>query len=216
MANNHKDYRLTVKVRNNRILKAIEAVGGTPGGKWCAANGLGYISVNDLINMTSSPHKGDGTLTLNASLLCDVLGKLPEDLWSNEQLYPLVKNFSEMEMDYGQVCALLPSSEQSYLPDFSEMEEAETTKLVDEALGCLTSREAKVLRLRFYEDMTLAAIGEQFGVQKERVRQIEAKALRKLRHPRLAEKLSELVDMSDAQRESYRIPPEAARGLCGG
>lgn len=213
---NHKDYRLTVKVRNNRILKAIEAVGGTPGGKWCAANGLGYISVNDLINMTSSPHKGDGTLTLNASLLCDVLGKLPEDLWSNEQLYPLVKNFSEMEMDYGQVCALLPSSEQSYLPDFSEMEEAETTKLVDEALGCLTSREAKVLRLRFYEDMTLAAIGEQFGVQKERVRQIEAKALRKLRHPRLAEKLSELVDMSDAQRESYRIPPEAARGLCGG
>ena len=213
---NHKDYRLTVKVRNNRILKAIEAVGGTPGGKWCAANGLGYISVNDLINMTSSPPKGDGTLTLNASLLCDVLGKLPEDLWSNEQLYPLVKNFSEMEMDYGQVCALLPSSEQSYLPDFSEMEEAETTKLVDEAVGCQTSREAKVLRLRFYEDMTLAAIGEQFGVQKERVRQIEAKALRKLRHPRLAEKLSELVDMSDAQRESYRIPPEAARGLCGG
>ncbi len=213
---NHKDYRLTVKVRNNRILKAIEAVGGTPGGKWCAANGLGYISVNDLINMTSSPHKGDGTLTLNASLLCDVLGKLPEDLWSNEQLYPLVKNFSEMEMDYGQVCALLPSSEQSYLPDFSEMEEAETTKLVDEALGCLTSREAKVLRLRFYEDMTLAAIGEQLGVQQERVRQIEAKALRKLRHPRLSEKLSELVDMSDAQRESYRIPPEAARGLCGG
>ena len=191
-------------------------MGGTPGGKWCAANGLGYISVNDLINMTSSPHKGDGTLTLNASLLCDVLGKLPEDLWSNEQLYPLVKNFSEMEMDYGQVCALLPSSEQSYLPDFSEMEEAETTKLVDVALGCLTSREAKVLRLRFYEDMTLAAIGEQFGVQKERVRQIEAKALRKLRRPRLAEPLSELVDMSDAQRKSYRIPPEAARGLCGG
>lgn len=88
------------------------------------------------------------------------------------------------------------------------MEEAETTKLVDEALGCLTSREAKVLRLRFYEDMTLAAIGEQLGVQQERVRQIEAKALRKLRHPRLAEKLSELVDMSDAQRESYRLPPE--------
>lgn len=214
---NHKDYRLTVKVRNNRILKAIEAVGGTPGGKWCAANGLNYVSVNELINLTSSPlNKVDGTLTLNASLLCDVLGKLPEDLWSNEQLYPLVKNFSEMEMDYGQVCALLPSSEQSYLPDFSEMEEAETTKLVDEALGCLTSREAKVLRLRFYEDMTLAAIGEQLGVQQERVRQIEAKALRKLRHPRLAEPLSELVDMSDAQRKSYRIPPEAARGLCGG
>ena len=93
---NHKDYRLTVKVRNNRILKAIEAVGGTPGGKWCAANGLNYVSVNELINLTSSPlNKVDGTLTLNASLLCDVLGKLPEDLWSNEQLYPLVKNFSE-------------------------------------------------------------------------------------------------------------------------
>ena len=196
---NHKDYRLTVKVRNNRILKAIEAVGGTPGGKWCAANGLNYVSVNELINVTSSPlNKVDGTLTLNASLLCDVLGKLPEDLWSNEQLYPLVKNFSEMEMDYGQVCALLPSSEQSYLPDFSEMEEAETTKLVDEALGCLTSREAKVLRLRFYEDMTLAAIGEQLGVQQERVRQIEAKALRKLRHPTRVRHLQGFLDTEEA------------------
>jgi predicted DNA-binding protein (UPF0251 family) len=160
--------------------------------------------VNELINLSSAPIKGDGTLTLTASRLCDVLGKLPDELWSHEQLYPLERNFSEMEMDYGQVCAMLPCSEQSYLPDFSEIEEAETTKLVDEALGSLTSREAKVLRMRFYDDMTLEAIGKQFGVQQERIRQIEAKALRKLRQPRLAAPLSELVEMSDADREYYR------------
>lgn len=42
-----RDYRVTVKVRNNRILTAIEAAGGSPGQKWCVANGLPYLQVND-------------------------------------------------------------------------------------------------------------------------------------------------------------------------
>ncbi len=95
-----KDYRITVKVRNNRILKAIEECGGTPGQKWCEANGLSYSSLNYFINMAKSPLRDDGTIRSSASQLCDVVGKLPEELWSNEQLYPLEKNFSEMEMDY--------------------------------------------------------------------------------------------------------------------
>lgn len=55
----------------------------------------------------------------------------------------------------------------------------------------LSEREAKVLRFRFIDKMTLDKIGVEFGVQRESIRQIEAKALRKLRHPARSRKLKQ-------------------------
>jgi len=70
-----------------------------------------------------------------------------------------------------------------------------------EVLDSLTPREAKVLRMRFGIEMntdhTLEEVGKQFDVTRERIRQIEAKALRKLRHPSRSEKLRSFLD-SDA------------------
>ncbi len=67
-----------------------------------------------------------------------------------------------------------------------------------EALEGLTPREAKVLRMRFGIDMntdhTLEEVGKQFDVTRERIRQIEAKALRKLRHPSRSEQLRTFLD----------------------
>ena len=67
-----------------------------------------------------------------------------------------------------------------------------------ESLGGLTSREAKVLRMRFGIDMntdhTLEEVGKQFDVTRERIRQIEAKSLRKLRHPSRSERLRTFLD----------------------
>lgn len=54
---------------------------------------------------------------------------------------------------------------------------------LEDALYTLTDRERKVLRYRFVDGMTLRETGDQLGVTQERIRQIEAKALRKLRHP---------------------------------
>ncbi|MEX0732374.1 MAG: RNA polymerase sigma factor RpoD [Aquisalimonadaceae bacterium] len=69
---------------------------------------------------------------------------------------------------------------------------------VREVLGGLTPREAKVLRMRFGIDMntdhTLEEVGKQFDVTRERIRQIEAKALRKLRHPTRSESLRSFLD----------------------
>ena len=65
-------------------------------------------------------------------------------------------------------------------------------------LGTLTAREAKVLRMRFGLDdgrqRTLEEVGMEFGVTRERIRQIEAKALRKLRHPSRSKKLKDFLD----------------------
>ncbi len=67
-----------------------------------------------------------------------------------------------------------------------------------EALSSLTSREAKVLRMRFGIDMntdhTLEEVGKQFDVTRERIRQIEAKALRKLRHPTRSDMLRSFLE----------------------
>lgn len=67
-----------------------------------------------------------------------------------------------------------------------------------EVLDTLTPREAKVLRMRFGIDMstdhTLEEVGKQFDVTRERIRQIEAKALRKLRHPTRSERLKSFIE----------------------
>ncbi|WP_404826775.1 RNA polymerase sigma factor RpoD [Ferribacterium limneticum] len=71
-----------------------------------------------------------------------------------------------------------------------------------EILDTLTTREAKVLRMRFGIEMntdhTLEEVGKQFDVTRERIRQIEAKALRKLRHPTRSDKLRSFVDTNNS------------------
>ena len=75
---------------------------------------------------------------------------------------------------------------------------ASLREVTKEVLDSLTPREAKVLRMRFGIEMntdhTLEEVGKQFDVTRERIRQIEAKALRKLRHPTRSEKLRSFLD----------------------
>ncbi|MDQ3287817.1 MAG: RNA polymerase sigma factor RpoD [Pseudomonadota bacterium] len=99
--------------------------------------------------------------------------------------------------------------EDSHLGDFIEDTNVESpveatvninlTETVRDVLAGLTPREAKVLRMRFGIDMntdhTLEEVGKQFDVTRERIRQIEAKALRKLRHPSRSETLRSFLDI---------------------
>jgi len=69
---------------------------------------------------------------------------------------------------------------------------------IEEVLSTLSDREAKVLKMRFgldgYQPMTLEEVGKEFGVTRERIRQIEAKALRKLKHPSRRKKLQDYLE----------------------
>ncbi len=71
-------------------------------------------------------------------------------------------------------------------------------EVIEELLANLTQREAKVLRMRFGIEMntdhTLEEVGQQFDVTRERIRQIEVKALHKLRHPSRSEQLRPFLD----------------------
>ncbi len=125
--------------------------------------------------------------------------EMPED--KIRKVLKIAKEPISMETPIG-------DDEDSHLGDFIEDSsiaspvEAATIEGLREAtqnmLASLTSREAKVLRMRFGIDMntdhTLEEVGKQFDVTRERIRQIEAKALRKLRHPSRSERLRSFLD----------------------
>jgi RNA polymerase primary sigma factor len=125
--------------------------------------------------------------------------EMPED--KVRKVLKIAKEPISMETPIG-------DDEDSHLGDF--IEDSTVVSPIDSAtaeglreatqnmLASLTSREAKVLRMRFGIDMntdhTLEEVGKQFDVTRERIRQIEAKALRKLRHPTRSEKLRSFLD----------------------
>ena len=125
--------------------------------------------------------------------------EMPED--KVRRVLKIAKEPISMESPVG-------DDEDSHLGDFIEDEHAQkpldetiSTGLADstrDILSSLTPREAKVLRMRFGIDMntdhTLEEVGKQFDVTRERIRQIEAKALRKLRHPSRAHNLKSFLD----------------------
>ena len=125
--------------------------------------------------------------------------EMPED--KIRKVLKIAKEPISMETPIG-------DDEDSHLGDFIEdstmqspIEMATSESLKEstrEVLAGLTAREAKVLRMRFGIDMntdhTLEEVGKQFDVTRERIRQIEAKALRKLRHPSRSEHLRSFLD----------------------
>jgi RNA polymerase primary sigma factor len=126
--------------------------------------------------------------------------EMPED--KIRKVLKIAKEPISMETPIG-------DDEDSHLGDFIEdtnasspVESATETGLMEtvrDVLAGLTPREAKVLRMRFGIDMntdhTLEEVGKQFDVTRERIRQIEAKALRKLRHPSRSETLRSFLDI---------------------
>jgi RNA polymerase primary sigma factor len=127
--------------------------------------------------------------------------EMPED--KIRKIMKIAKEPISMETPIG-------DDEDSHLGDFIEDQNTQAPAeaalhgsmrdVVKDVLDSLTPREAKVLRMRFGIEMstdhTLEEVGKQFDVTRERIRQIEAKALRKLRHPSRSDKLKSFLEGS--------------------
>ena len=143
--------------------------------------------------------------------LQQTLGREPTDEEIGEALgitAERVREIVKVAQDPVSLETPIGEEEDSHLGDFVEDKEApspsEAASLtmlrneVDEILDTLTPRERRALQLRFGlidgQQRTLEEVGKRFGVTRERVRQIEAKALRKLRHPSRSKKLKDYLE----------------------
>lgn len=133
----------------------------------------------------------------------------PEEIGAEVELEPdRVREIFKIAQETTSLEAPVGEDQESILGDFipdesqlSPVDQASKQLLkdhLDEVLGTLTERESKVLKLRFglegTKQMTLEEVGKVFGVTRERIRQIEAKALRKLKHPSRRKKLQDYLD----------------------
>ncbi|NLB51723.1 MAG: RNA polymerase sigma factor RpoD [Syntrophomonadaceae bacterium] len=143
--------------------------------------------------------------------LLQTLGREPTPLEVAEEMdIPVERVIEIMKVAQEPVSLETPIGEEddSHLGDFITDEDAESPEEsasfvllrehLDGILNTLTDREEKVLRLRFGlndgRPRTLEEVGQEFGVTRERIRQIEAKALRKLRHPSRSKKLKDYIE----------------------
>lgn len=174
------DYRVTVKVRNARLLRAIENAGYTSIPKFANDAGVSYESLNRLVNMTAAPiYKGK--ISPVVQKIIDYLCEPFESLFSEAQMDALLTNKTEREMSAEQVYAL--ANDDATLDPLliqCRKDELECREYFD----CLNEREKTFMRARFGFDgdpQTLNDLAEAMGISAGRAYQIEAKALRKIR-----------------------------------
>ncbi len=143
--------------------------------------------------------------------LMQELGREPaiEEIATEMEIAPdRVREIFKIAQEVTSIDAKVGDDEDSFLGDFIEdttqpspVDQASRELLkesLEEVFATLSDREAKVLRLRFglngNKPMTLEEVGKEFGVTRERIRQIEAKALRKLKHPSRRKKLQDYLE----------------------
>ena len=207
------EYRVKVSVRNNLILNAIEGMGYTNLAKFSKEQRISLHSLYDMINLKSAPLLKSGEFSPFAMTLMEVFGACPTDLWTEEQLtMRLQNNSSERVLGKEAMIEALAMNTRAAIElveDKLDREALENT--VKSNIDSLTPREAKVMELRYglngNDEHTLEEIAEVLPkvyanghtdiFTRERIRQIEAKALHKLRHPSRSDKLKSFLEEID-------------------
>jgi len=182
-----QDYRVKITIRNERLLAAIEGMGFESVAKFCAEHILDYTKTSEIIRGRLKPINEDGKLNNKVENLLNILELDIKDAFTPKQLQGFKNTSYEIkvkEKELRQLVNPVKNQELKYI-------ETEVQEKISEVLTIrLTPREEKIIRMRFGigldTEHTLEEVGLKFSVNRERIRQIEAKAIRKLKHPSVA------------------------------
>jgi RNA polymerase sigma factor (sigma-70 family) len=195
------EYAVKISIRNGLILRRMKELGIKTQTELAKLSGLNPTILGTLIGLKKRPvnHK-TGEWLDSAFALSSALQAEPEELWTEAQSNMALRNNTrEINMDEEQVKQIATDGGVERL-----VLQNERVKALTKGLNTLSPREEYVIRRRFFDDDDLGAVAEGIGASPERVRQIEAKALRKLSHP--SRGLKNYIDV--APRDNEKRPVE--------
>ena len=197
------EYSVKVSVRNNLILQRMKQLGIPSQTELGNISGLGQRVVNHFVNMKRRPvDYWSGEWTDDAFTLSAALKVEPEDLWTEKQRgMALERNWREISMSEDAVMQLATGQGTEQI-----VQGVLDAEAVGRAIQTLDEREQKVITGRFFEDKTLHELADDLKISSGRIRQIEVKALRKLKQPSIAKTFSEYKKKKDEPRK-FKFKP---------
>jgi len=185
------DYRVKITIRNEKLLTAMEGMGYKSVAEFSRNQGLNGARVNEIINGKITPLDREGNPKELTKEILEILNLTIEKAFTEKQLKGFKKHTFEVKIEEEKLLQIINPAENQEI----KVIEQEVKSKLYEILSTLTPREEKILRMRFgigmNTDHTLEEVGRKFFVTRDRIRQIEDKALRKLKHPTVVRKLIE-------------------------
>lgn len=182
------DYHLELKIRNGILKSLMDKHGIQSGSELARKIGASPSDVSRVLTLREPAYTTKGSLHKTAQRLCEFFGVLPDEIYPEGHLIePMAQNTFEAFVEADQLTQIAHIARQS--------DPEEALKLLDSGeafenvMKLVSEREAKMLHMRFIRDLTYKQCGDKLGVTLQRARQIEERALRKLRKPERRDKL---------------------------
>lgn len=189
-----KDYRIEIKVKNNRLLTKIEGAGYSSVAKFADTIGMNRTVIYRIVSMKSAALDEEGYYRPEALRIAKFLNCTPQDIYPPAQMRGAMKeNKAQITANANEVDSLTSSLRTLAFSPERKMILDEAKQALKAVMMTLTPKEQRILDLRYGltygEEKTLEEVGAMFGVSRERIRQQEMKALRKMRHPSKSKEL---------------------------
>jgi RNA polymerase sigma factor (sigma-70 family) len=183
----NKEYRVELRIKNNKLYNLITTNYNSIQA-FAKKFNLCPAAVGNIINMKSNlVDRKTGVIKDLPQKLCKIFKVTSEQLYPTQHfLTSLETNLKVFEFDEEELMSLDSDETNpllSYTPTLNELVPSESANNISYVLSTLNPREERVIRMRFYDKMTLEQIAVVIGIKRERVHQIELRAMRKMRHP---------------------------------
>jgi RNA polymerase sigma factor (sigma-70 family) len=191
-----KDYLIEIKIKNNHLLKKIMECGYKNVSEFARTADINQTVVAKYVTLKQPAIDRNGRWRKSVEKMAEALNCAPADLFPPQHIEKALKrNSASFEAGIEEVAVFLTGGEDTARTALEHVTQEESMREVAESFEFLTPKEQHVLRLRFGmdnpEESTLQEVAEIYGVTRESIRHIEARALRKLKHPKASRNLRE-------------------------